>query len=385
MRSVLPDSEIKAPADAPAVGRNLYVHVPFCKTKCRYCAFYSETGTGEALLRDYPALIAREVALRSLADARPQTVYVGGGTPSLLGPEGLEALFARLPRPADGAEMTVELNPGDVSPALAAALGRCGVTRASLGAQSFDAATLQRLGRRHGPEAIGAAVATLRAAGVPQLSLDLIIGIPGCDAAVSAASLRRALELAPEHISVYPLSIEAGTAFARDGLHPVPDDAMLSEVAQAEALLTAAGYERYELSNYARPGAGCRHNLAVWLGEDYTGIGPAACSREGLTRRANARNVAAWRTALLSGAYPPAEVTLLSPDEDESERFTTRVRLQRWCVPPEANGAVWTRRRRALQTLERTGIVRCLFPGQGLWTLTPRGREVADAVMAELL
>ena len=361
---------------------NLYVHVPFCVSKCRYCAFHSETGADADRLRRFVRLLPRELALRLPSPPpAPTTVYLGGGTPSLLGPDGLRALFAALPRPAPGAEVTAELNPGDVTPALARALREAGVTRASLGAQSFSDRTLAWLGRRHDAARVRRAAALLREAGVPRLSLDLIAAVPGEPPADFAASLREAVALEPDHVSVYPLSVEPGTPLARAGVAPPPDDAALASVAAAEAFLAAAGYARYELSNYARPGAECRHNLAVWRGEDYVGLGPAAHSREGRTRRANAPSFAAWAAALEAGRLPPAQTVRLSPEEDESERFVTRVRLARWRGPDPATPA-GRRRLAALEGLARNGIVRPL--GGGEWSLTSRGREVADSVMAEL-
>lgn len=362
--------------------RNLYVHVPFCATKCRYCAFYSRTGLDAETVRAYPELVARELVLRGIGtDWRPQTIYIGGGTPSLLGAEGLIALFAALPKSAEGAEITVELNPGDVTPELAMALRLCGVTRASLGVQSFDEAVLRWLGRRHGVTDIREAHAALRDAGIPQLSFDFIIGEPGFSPAILESSLMEAIELAPEHISVYPLSIEPGTKLAQAGVKPLDDDALLDGIARAEGLLAEAGYLRYELSNYAKDGAFCRHNLAVWRGRDYIGIGPAACSREGLERRANAAHFEVWEEAVLRGELPPAELTRYTQEEDESERFATRVRLAAWeleGVPREKS----EQREKALETLRKTGMVAAV--SSRAWSLTPRGREVADAVMAEL-
>lgn len=361
---------------------NLYVHVPFCASKCRYCAFYSAPAPSRADVADFLRLLPRELELRGLADARPDTVYVGGGTPSLPGPDGLRALLAALPRPAPGAEVSVELNPADVSPALAAALREGGVTRASVGAQSFDPDTLARLGRRHGPLEIRAAARALRAAGIPRLSLDLIAAVPGEAPGALARSLREAVALGPDHVSVYPLSVEPGTPLARDGVAPPSDEEALAAVAEAESFLASGGYARYELSNYARPGAECRHNLAVWRGEDYAGVGPAACSRVGFVRRANAPDFAAWRAALEAGRLPPARLETLSAADDEAERFATRVRLARWRGPDPATPA-GPRRAAALAALRRAGLVRPL--GGGDWTLTARGREVADSVMAELV
>ena len=360
---------------------NLYVHVPFCVSKCRYCAFHSEPGADADDLRAFVRLLPREIALRGAADVRPATVYLGGGTPSILGPDGLRALLAALPRPADGAEVSVEVNPGDATPDLAAALRAAGATRVSIGAQSFSDRALAWLGRRHSVARVREAFTALRAAGVPSLSLDLIAAIPGASPGEFTASLREAIALGPDHVSVYPLSVEPGTPLARAGVEPPSDDAALAAVAEAEALLAAAGYARYELSNYARPGSECRHNLAVWRGEDYLGAGPAAHSREGLERRANAPSFTAWRAALEAGRLPPAEIARLARGDDESERFVTRVRLARWRGPDPATPA-GRRRAAALAALGRNGLVRPL--GGGDWTLTARGREVADSVMAEL-
>ncbi len=360
---------------------NLYVHVPFCVSKCRYCAFRSEAGAGADRLRDFVRLLPREIALRGLADARSATVYLGGGTPSILGPEGLSSLLAALPRPVPGAEVSVEVNPADATPAFADALRAAGVTRVSVGAQSFSPRALAWLGRRHGPGAVRSAFAAFRAAGIPSLSLDLIAALPGAPPGEYSASLREAVSLEPDHVSVYPLSVEPGTPLARAGVAPPSAEEALAAVAEAEETLGAAGYARYELSNYARPGSECRHNLAVWRGEDYAGVGPAACSREGLARRANGPSFDDWRAALGAGRLPPAEVEALSPDEDGAERFVTRVRLARWRGPDPATPA-GRRRAAALAGLERNGLAAPL--GGGDWTLTARGREVADAVMAEL-
>ena len=385
---------------------HVYVHVPFCASKCRYCAFHSRAGASDRDFRDFVRLLPREIALRRSSGGASSrsldtldTLYVGGGTPSLLGPDRVFALLdgvLRLyPLRAPGAEVTVEANPADVTPALAAALAAAGVSRVSIGAQSFSERTLRWLGRRHGAAETREAVATLRAAGVPRISLDLIAAVPGEPRDSFAESLREAVALEPDHVSVYPLSIEPGTPLAREGVRPPADEESLAAVSLAEDYLGARGYARYELSNYARPGAECRHNRAVWLGEDYAGFGPAAHSRDGLERRANVPDFAAWRAALETGSAPPAAVESVSPEEDETERFLTRVRLARWSLPnPESPAG--RRRAAVLAGLEREGIVRHASPSGGaaddsgtaaepLWALTARGREVADSVMSALV
>lgn len=361
---------------------NLYVHVPFCASKCRYCAFRSEPAPPPEAVRDYLRLLPRELGLRGLSGARPGTVYVGGGTPSLLGPDGVEALFAALPRPAPGTEVTVECNPGDVTPALVRALAGAGATRVSLGVQSFSDRALRWLGRRHDAARARAAFDTVREAGFRNVSIDLIAALPDEPEGEFAETLREAAALGPDHASVYVLSVEPGTPLARAGVRPAPDGAALAAVAAAAAALGAAGLARYEISNYARPGFECRHNLAVWRGEDYAGVGPAAWSREGLVRRGNGGGFAAWRDALEAGRLPPAETVAVSPADDEAERFATRVRLARFDGPDPATEDG----RRRLETLRRfaaAGAVR--ETGGGRWTLEERGFEISDALMADLV
>ena len=370
---------------------HLYVHIPFCASKCPYCAFYSITDAPKNFVRDYPRLLARELDARGLADAAFETLYVGGGTPSLLGADGIRRLFDALrgaaPKLRDAREITVELNPADVTPALSAALAECGATRASLGAQSFDDATLRILGRRHDAAAAREAASALRHAGVPALSLDLICAVTGAPSAAFAQSLESAAALAPEHISVYPLSIEQGARFAAQGFAPASDDAAMNELAAAEDFFSERGYERYEISNYRKIGApGCLHNLAVWQGADYAGIGPAAASRLGLERRVNAADAASYFRNRADSLQFQSET--LAPEEDERERFATGLRLSSGISPDPAT----TRGRDQIATCERfvrVGLMRriaaaSLTPGAAIYALTRRGREVADGIAAEL-
>lgn len=365
---------------------HLYVHIPFCVSKCRYCAFYSVTGIGRDVISGYPRLLPRELMLRGYAGGKVMldTLYLGGGTPSLLGSEGVWALFSALPPVVASAEVTMEVNPGDVTPALASAMRRCGVTRVSLGAQSFDNATLAFLGRRHTAEETDAAVSTLRHAGFTEIAIDLIAAIPGTSPQAFRASLEHAVALGPRHISVYPLSLEAGTCFSREvaagRLTPPTDDESLDSVAVAESMLCQAGYGRYEISNYAWPGFECRHNLAVWRGEDYIGIGPAASSREGLNRRTNLPDLNAWMQSIDSGVLPPASLDVLSAEEDDRERFTTGLRLAAGQCPDSATD-IGRERLAIFCRLEKLGLMARLYTGS--YALTPRGREVADAIMAE--
>ena len=377
---------------------NLYVHIPFCAAKCRYCGFYSVV-PGRDDVADYATLPAREARLRPEDfPAAPRTVYFGGGTPSLLGAEGFEALVRSLRDEAGldlsrAEEWTVELNPASATPELLRALRRAGVNRLSVGAQSFCDATLARIGRVHGAEAIRRAFALARAAGFDDVGLDLIANLPGVADGEWDATLAEALRLEPRHISVYPLILEPGTPFARDAAAGVlgprlGDDAEMDLVRATAARLAAAGFVRYEISNYGLPGRFCRHNLAVWRGEDYTGLGPAASSRNGLRRRTNAPDLAGYRDALRAGRLPPAsEDERLAPLADATERFLYGLRLEEGVSPsgfarrhPAAapRAAEWEAR---LAKLEAVGVVR---HAGDRWCLTPRGTEVCDAVLAEL-
>ncbi|MCL1857432.1 MAG: hypothetical protein FWF84_07345, partial [Kiritimatiellaeota bacterium] len=258
----------------------------------------------------------------------------------------------------------------------------------SVGAQSFDAATLAFLGRRHTAADTAATVRRLRAAGFSNIGLDLIAAVPEQPRTAFLSSLDCAIALAPQHLSVYALSIEEGTPFHKRGVTLPSDDEQLDQIAAAEERLAREGYRRYEISNYALPGYECRHNLAVWRGEDYTGIGPAAASRIGLTRSVNP-----W--SVVSGQW-----SALTPEEDEAERFMTGLRLAEGvAIPPTPQGTRW---HAALNRLVPLGLATSRHcegatiprhcegaehPKQPRirYALTPRGREVADAILRELL
>ncbi len=267
--------------------RGLYIHVPFCARKCAYCDFYS-VAADRAAMADFRCLLVREMDLfrRELpgeAAAPADTVFFGGGTPTALGAEGLVTLLAavreRFPV-GKGAEVTTEANPGAVSAADFRALRAGGFNRVSIGVQSFDPEMLKTLGRIHGVAEIRAAWRDARAAGFPSIGLDLIFGIPGQTAASFAADLERTVALLPFHVSAYALSPEPGTplhaAVGRGELHMPPDDDVAEMYDAARRTLAAAGLRQYEISNFSRPGAECRHNLKYWRREGYHGFGPSA-------------------------------------------------------------------------------------------------------------
>jgi oxygen-independent coproporphyrinogen-3 oxidase len=364
----------------------VYVHVPFCRSKCSYCAFHSTVATPPA---SYADEVGAELRMHAPQGLALQTLYVGGGTPTALGTDGVAALCrvlraAWLPDAPPPAEWTVEANPGTLSQGMTGQLRRAGVTRVSIGAQSFDPATLAVLGRCHDADAVRSAVAAAREAGIPRVGLDLIAGVPGLTPPVWRQTLEAALALEPDHLSVYALTVEPGTPLARaidEGCIRMPDDdAQLDAIALAEGVLAERGYVRYEISNYAREGCECLHNLAVWRGEDYLGVGPAAASRRGLLRWTNAADLAAWRTALASGRRPLCEAETLTPEEDAAERLLTGLRLREGvCLEASEQGLRWTQR---LAALAQLGVVE-RAPNRR-WRLSARGREVADAVVREL-
>lgn len=267
--------------------RGIYVHVPFCLRKCAYCDFYSVVGDegGKAEFRDF---LVREMdlflaACPGEAGAPSDTVFFGGGTPTALGAEALcgilAALRERFPLAPD-AEVTTEVNPGTVSRGDLEALRIGGFNRVSIGVQSFSPAVLRTLGRIHGTCEVDAALRDARDAGFDAIGIDLIFGIPGQTAAGWKSDLDRAVDLGPAHASAYALSPEHGTpigdAIRRGELALPPDDAVAEMYEDARRTLLRAGFRHYEISNFARPGAFCRHNLKYWRREGYAGFGPSA-------------------------------------------------------------------------------------------------------------
>lgn len=289
--------------------RHVYVHVPFCARRCSYCDF-SIAVRRVVPVDEYLAGVERELAMRYPPDGRweADTLYFGGGTPSRLGGEGVARLVEMLRRRIDlapGAEVTLEANPEDVDRASAALWRGAGVNRVSLGAQSFDARVLEWMHRVHGPERIGEAVDALRAEGIDELSLDLIFALPERLERWWSRDLERAIALAPAHLSFYGLTIEPGTPLgrwrARGAERESPEERYEAEFLEADARLAAAGYDHYEVSNYARPGHRARHNSSYWAGVPYAGLGPGAHEFDGRARRWNVGAYAEWVRRLAAG------------------------------------------------------------------------------------
>ena len=309
--------------------RNLYVHVPFCAGKCDYCAFYSEPAPDTALIRQWLDRILFQLDENASRLENAESVYFGGGTPSLLPEDVLERLFSAVRAAAPNAkEISIEANPFTVTPEKAAVLTSF-ANRVTLGIQSFDPVLLEAVGRRGhagpGPEE---AVRNLREAGLRNLGLDLMYGLPGETVAHWRRDLERALELAPEHISAYSVTPEPGTLFALKVAGQPEDDALLEAMwEQTGEILGAAGLPRYEISNYARPGFESRHNSNVWHGQTYLGLGPAACSFDGTDRWTQISDLRAW----LDGAPP------------ELDRIPRRARLGEMLMMGLRTVRGWTR------------------------------------------
>lgn len=299
-----------AEADSYADARAAYVHVPFCAAICPYCDFAVVEGQDE-LAGEYVDAVVTEVGM-SEPWLPLQSVYFGGGTPSHLDPDQLGRILEALSDRhgiGSGAEISLEANPEDFTTEKARQLNAIGFTRVSFGAQSFDPAVLGALGRRHAPSRIAASVQAARWAGFTNISLDLIYGTPGERTTSWQKTLRQALDLMPEHISCYALTIERGTPLSRAVSKgaPAPDpDTQARRYQYADTVLTEAGLGRYEVSNWARPGFECKYNLTVWGQGEYEAYGNGAHGFRAGRRFRNVRRLEAYMDAVRSGASPRA-------------------------------------------------------------------------------
>jgi oxygen-independent coproporphyrinogen-3 oxidase len=312
--------------------RSLYIHVPFCTRRCSYCDFAVQA-TSAAPVGEWLEAVTRELGLLALDQGwdRPldlDTLYLGGGTPSLLGCGAMAELAAGLREraswDADGVEWTCEANPESFTPELARDWRAAGVNRLSLGAQSFQEPVLRWMGRVHGVAGPGRAMAAARAAGFENVSVDLIFGVPSRLNRDWRADLDAALALEPEHVSLYGLTAEAATPlgrWVREGREALADeDRYAEEYLLAHEVLTGAGFEHYEVSNFGRPGLRSRHNFAYWTGAPYAALGPGAHAYHPPVRRWNLREWPAYRDALLGGRLPLDGEERVSDEDAALER-----------------------------------------------------------------
>lgn len=296
-----------SPSELDAVPVGWYVHLPFCHSKCGYCDFYS-LPTQPEWVDALVAAICREIELRRV-DRPVATAFVGGGTPTVLPPAALRTVLLAVPPPVAEGEFTVEANPSSADELKLELLRECGVNRVSFGAQSFFADELAVLERLHAPAHIPEAVRFARQAGFDNINLDLIFGVPGQTVARWEESLRRAVDLGAEHLSCYSLMYEEGTSLTKQHrigrIQAIDEEIELEMFERTIDLLAAAGYRQYEISNFARPGRECRHNLIYWRNEDYVGIGPSAVSCEYGLRTKNVADVRRYSTAVLGADAIP--------------------------------------------------------------------------------
>ena len=383
------------PIHLPPDHFGVYIHVPFCARKCRYCDFPSRPLCGDReVVERYLRALAREAEARRPEIDRPvHSIYIGGGTPTVLTPAELARLWEEVVAPfprVPGAEVSLEANPGTLTPAHAMVLAGLPATRVSLGAQSFDPAELAMLGRIHSPEEVEEGVRLLRAAGIPGINLDLIYGLPGQTAVRWGDTLRRALALQPEHLSCYSLIVEEETPLMSDiaaGVLSLPGEEEEAGMASlAVALPAEHGLVQYEVSNAARPGAECRHNLGYWLGRDYLGLGPAAVSSVGGVRWRNEDDPGAYADRLLGGAPAVRYVERLSAPSRLLERVMLGLRLCEGfdlaAAEAECGCTLQALAAGAMSELTDRGLL--ARDGDRL-RLTPTGFPLANQVVAELM
>jgi oxygen-independent coproporphyrinogen-3 oxidase len=388
----LPPSALTSVQASPL---SIYLHVPFCTTRCGYCDFntYTATELGEApgasrVGYSDAAIAEVDLAGTVLGPAVPPvgTVFVGGGTPTLLPPDDLGRMLAAVRDRfglTDDAEVTTESNPESIDEVGMRTLVDHGFTRISFGMQSAQPHVLAVLDRVHTPGRPQQAVVEARRAGFGQISLDLIYGTPGETLADWEASLMAAIEAGPDHISAYSLIVEPGTRLAtrvRRGELPMPDEDDLADKYElAEKLLSQAGFANYEISNWATGAESkCRHNLAYWHGHNWWGIGPGAHSHVGGIRWWNVKHPAAYAQRLDQGVSPAHAREILTDDQRRVERVLLELRLDTGLDPT----VLTVRERARLPELRARGLI---APDRDQLVLTPAGRLLADGVVRDLL
>ena len=391
---------------ASLVGREarpfgVYVHVPFCASRCGYCDFNtytaSELGTspGASQADWVQGALAEWRLARAVmkGDRRPlDTVFIGGGTPTLLPAEHLVRVLDVLrdePGLADDVEITVEANPETLTPASLDALRRGGVTRLSMGMQSAQPHVLAVLDRAHTPGRVSRAVHDVRDAGFDSISLDLIYGTPGESLSDWQHTLDVALALEPDHVSAYALIVEDGTRLARRvrrGEIPAPDDDLMAAMYEAaDDRLTDAGFAWYEISNWAgSPAHRSRHNEHYWVDADWWGVGPGAHSHVGGVRWWNVKHPAAWATRLAAGQSPAAARELLDEPSRRLERIMLGLRTVHGAAVPDVLAAIGPAAQDRLDSFVADGLVQADPLRHGRVVLTRRGRLLADTVTRDL-
>lgn len=370
----------------------LYIHVPFCRRKCDYCDFYS-LANSEDRMRDYlRALLLNLEELAPRAEGYVlDTIYLGGGTPSILPEDGLKQLFKAIQKEyhvAKDCEITVEVNPDSVTPSLLKTLRHAGVNRISMGVQSANDQELSLLNRLHTFEQAEQAVHLIRKAGIRNLNLDLIYGLPGQSMEAWQASVEAVLALEPEHISMYALTLEEGTPLwqRQEELELVSSDDQADEYLWAVERLAQMGYAQYEVSNFAKEGYRSRHNLKYWMGEEYVGVGPSAHSDFGGRRYSYVRDLEGYISGMLTGGVIVDHSELIPPEERGYEYLMLRMRTIEGIDGGEYGRLFrmnFTPLEKKLELFRDSGWV--VREDNGRWRFTPAGFLVSNQLIGILL
>lgn len=379
---ILPAASPSAASPVADSGAGLYIHIPFCHRICPYCAFFKHT-PGRTDMRGFAEAVAQEAHLRLPQGFAPRTVYCGGGTPSMLSPTHLALMVQGLRETVDFSqvrEWSFEANPATLTPAKVRQWRELGITRVSLGVQSFEPELLTLLGRTHTPEQVAADMALLRTEGIPQVNIDLMFSLPGQSVAQWEHTLDTALELAPDHLSTYNLSYEEDTDFFRRyGAEAGNEETDVALFHLTEEKLAAAGFRHYEISNYAKPGCRSLHNLACWRGEDYAALGPGAVASWQGRRYRNGENTDAYIAALKENKLPPHECEEITLDMRRTELLGLMLRTD------EGLPASFLRPQDEafLAMLQEQGLA--VRGAEGRLFLTTDGRLVADEIAVGLM
>jgi oxygen-independent coproporphyrinogen-3 oxidase len=369
----------------------IYVHIPFCKQACFYCDFHFSTDTSDQA--NLVQSICKELLLqKNYLKEEVSTIYFGGGTPSLVETPALEQILAVIQsayRLSADAEITLEANPDDLTPAKVGALRSAGINRLSIGIQSFDDELLRYLNRVHDKKTARESLENARRGGFTNISLDLIYAIPGLSDEKWVDTLREAIQYTPEHVSLYSLTIEERTVFGnrkkKEKLTPVADELSARQFEIQTDLLGQAGYEHYEISNFSRPGFYSRHNSNYWKRTAYLGVGPGAHSFNGETRQSNIRNNALYIRSISAGTIP-CEVELLSKENKVNEYLLTTLRTTWGCdlqlLKTELGDDLLSRATHYIDTLLKNKLA--ILEG-GILKLTQKGKLLADRIAADLM
>ncbi len=363
--------------------RHLYVHIPFCARICPYCAFYKELLDRSQTQRFCEAIL-EELRMRGRDLAlHPTTIYFGGGTPTALTTAQLEFLLSGFRKSLDLSQLvewTIEANPGSVSAAKAALLRRSGINRVSLGVQSWDDDLLKLLGREHNAQQAAQSFDIFRGAGFSNINVDLMFGLPGQTIDQWRATLERTIALGPEHISTYCLTYEEDTEFflrhARGEFRQDSDaDAEFFDVTMS--ILESAGYDHYEISNYARPGFRSAHNRAYWSGADYLGIGPSAFSTLGMMRLQNVPDFRSYSDSIMSGKSAVGTIEHLTDEMKRAEAIALSLRTDQG-----ASADLFDSAKAKTGEFVRLGLMR---KTNDRFVLTAAGKALADSIAAEFV